>query len=443
MKSACRLSCIGLLALGGSAPAQQPAAPPTAVPRCYELRLGAWSPAISLGADTSFVRPPPRVELDTVRGPEALGRNGYAVRPAPGTARSIHRFAYWIPEDSGHIRLVWTTGFSGLQMRLRSDGDTLRGVAATFWDFDRPRQTASVVGNRISCAAGSAARDSPTDRPTPADPVVAPLPAGTPPWKRPSEWTGDARPWWWEHLQRATVVVDQRAGGCRPRGPAFENALSMECGVVLAGLRVGTRRSEVEALVGPLGGRVERFPEDAYAEAVVRVPTGTEATAALRLLDDTTRVRYVSFKWLGTLPQSPVPMLRAAGLVEHVVDGVAVTLSARLLVVARGDSVRFVAAARNSTGRRVKLSQQCGPPMDVVITGPDGYRVWLLSEMLGPHGDFTCEIRRSHYAEPGETERQWLAWRAPNRRGEYTAVAGLRGVTLLTHLSAPVRITVR
>jgi hypothetical protein len=273
--------------------------------------------------------------------------------------------------------------------------------------------------------------------------VVPPPPAGTPAWRWPAEWTGDARRWWREHLARAAVVVDQRAGGCRPRGPAFENALPIECGIVLAGLRPRTRQSDVETLLGPLNGVVERFPEHAYAEAVVRVPTGTELTAALRLLDDTARVRYVSFKWIGALQPGPVPMPPVAGVVEYVVDSVVATLSAQPLVAARGDSVHFVASARNSTGRRVKLSSQCGPPMDVMITGPGGYRVWLLSEMLGPHGDFTCELRPSHYGEPWETERQRLVWRAPNRRGDYTAIAGLRGVYLLTNVSTLVRITVR
>jgi hypothetical protein len=310
----------------------------------------------------------------------------------------------------------------------------------------RPRTEVSMnAARRLSyiglvALAGSAQAQRSAAPPSAADPVVAPLPAGTLPWEGPPEWTGDARPWWREHLERAAVVVDQRAGGCRLRGPAFENALPIECGVVLAGLRPGTRRSEVEALMRPLGGTVERFPETAYAEAAVRVRAGAEPSTAIALLDDTTRVRYVSFKWSGTLPMSMPPV---AGVVENVVDSVAVTLSARPLVVASGDSVRFVAAAHNSSGRRVQLTTQCGPPMDVVVTGPGEYRVWLLAEMLGPHGDFTCEVRRSHYAERGETERQRLVWRTPNRRGEYMAVAGLRGHNVLKNLSAPVRIIVR
>jgi hypothetical protein len=437
MSSAVRLSCIGLVTLCGSAAAQELAPPPAGVAGCYELRLAAWTPAMRLGADTVFVRPPLRVELDTVRGSESIGRNGYVVRPAPATPPSIHRFSYWVPEDSGRIRLVWTTGFSGLSMRLQAEGDTSRGVAETFWDFGRPRQTANVVATRVACAAGSGTRARG------ADAVVAALPAGTPPWAEPSEWRVESRAWWREQLEGATVVVDERARGCRPRGPAFEKALQMECGILLAGLKPGTRRSEVEALVRPVAGKVERFPKDAYGFAVVRVPAGSEPAAALRLLDDTARVRYVSFNWIATLPMGPVPTPPRSGVVEHGVDGVTVTLRGRPVLVARGDSVRFVASARNSTAERVTLTRHCGPPMDVVITGPDGYRVWLLSEMLGPHGDFTCEIRRSHYAEPEEVERQRLVWRAPKRRGVYTAVAGLRGENVLTNLSAPVRITVR
>ena len=54
---------------------------------------------------------------------------------------------------AGSVRLVWSTGFSGLTMLLQPRGDTLEGIARTFWDFNRPTQTAAVIATRVSCNA--------------------------------------------------------------------------------------------------------------------------------------------------------------------------------------------------------------------------------------------------------------------------------------------------
>jgi hypothetical protein len=125
---------------------------PEAIQGCYDLTLSPWSPDMKLGEDSEFITPPSRVQLFAKHGTEGWESEGYIVRPAPGIKPSIHRGAYWLPKGPKSIEIVWTTGYSGLIMGLKtSDAEVLRGKASTFWDFSRKRQTADVVAHRVDC----------------------------------------------------------------------------------------------------------------------------------------------------------------------------------------------------------------------------------------------------------------------------------------------------
>lgn len=125
---------------------------PEAVQGCYELALSPWFPEMKLGEDEEFITPPPRIQLFAEKGTEGWEGNGYIVRPAPGVKPSIHRGAYWLPKGRKSLEIVFTTGFSGLMMGLKTaDAETLRGRATTFWDFDRKKQTAEVTARRVPC----------------------------------------------------------------------------------------------------------------------------------------------------------------------------------------------------------------------------------------------------------------------------------------------------
>lgn len=153
-----------VLALGAAFPIQDSASAkrntkrddkllnPEAVQGCYELTLSPWFPDLKLGEDEEFITPPRRIQLFARKGAEGSEAEGYIVRPAPGTKASIHRGAYWLPRGPKTLEIVWTTGFSGLTMQLKtSDAEVLRGKAATFWDFSRKKQTADVVAQRVDC----------------------------------------------------------------------------------------------------------------------------------------------------------------------------------------------------------------------------------------------------------------------------------------------------
>ncbi|HZO18034.1 MAG TPA: hypothetical protein VFB46_03530 [Gemmatimonadaceae bacterium] len=124
---------------------------------CWELRMGAWRPTLALGNDERIVTPPSRVLIDSTVGTRPYERRNLLVRPAPGATPSVHRYSWWNMGQGDSIQLRWTTGFSGVNMSLSHEGDTLRGQAETTWDFDRQVQTADVVMWRVRCDA-----DAPT-----------------------------------------------------------------------------------------------------------------------------------------------------------------------------------------------------------------------------------------------------------------------------------------
>ena len=122
---------------------------------CWELRMGAWSPALMLGADERIITPPSRVLIDSTIGTRPYERRNLLLRPAPGATPSVHRYSWWNIGRADSIELRWTTGFSGVNMSVEHEGDTLRGVAETTWDFDRQIQTANVTMWRVPCDAAA------------------------------------------------------------------------------------------------------------------------------------------------------------------------------------------------------------------------------------------------------------------------------------------------
>jgi hypothetical protein len=124
---------------------------PESVQGCYQLDMTPWTPDLKLGEDAKFVTPPKRIRLSLERGTKGFETEGFILRPASGEKPSIHGSSYWKPDRSDSIILVWTTGFSGLGIRLHLEDGKLRGLARTFWDFDRKEQKSKVVAEKIVC----------------------------------------------------------------------------------------------------------------------------------------------------------------------------------------------------------------------------------------------------------------------------------------------------
>jgi hypothetical protein len=127
---------------------------PEAIQGCYELGALSWKPDLKIGEDEVFITPPQRIQLLAEPGSVGFEKNGYLVRPAPGFPKSIHRASYWESTGPRTIEVVFTTGFSGLSMKLKVEGETLRGEAKTHWDFPRRKQSAQVNARKIECGSG-------------------------------------------------------------------------------------------------------------------------------------------------------------------------------------------------------------------------------------------------------------------------------------------------
>jgi hypothetical protein len=122
---------------------------------CYEVQLGPWAPQLALGADTAFSVPPRRFHVDA-RPDSTLGRTAYPVRALPGAGGPVHSRGQWSVVRPDSVRVVFTTGFSGVVLQLSQDGTTWVGVASTFWDFPRQEQNAPVTLVPTGCpGAGS------------------------------------------------------------------------------------------------------------------------------------------------------------------------------------------------------------------------------------------------------------------------------------------------
>jgi hypothetical protein len=175
----CLIGCaIALVASDSAAQTRTPEAKPPGgsnfvspgtISGCYQLTLSEWRPKQNLGGDAVFITPPSTVQLLAERGTNGWEASGFVARPAPGVAPTIHRGSYWLPTGPRSIRIVWTTGYSGLEMNLTLEGSGLRGTAESFWDFPREAQTTDVVASKVDCSEKSA---SPVAQPTSRAPAT-------------------------------------------------------------------------------------------------------------------------------------------------------------------------------------------------------------------------------------------------------------------------------
>jgi len=112
---------------------------------CYELTMSAWTPRNS----SEWYQPPRRFELTL----EPIAASPYyRIRPLADDRN--HIMASWTVTDRKEATLTWSTGFVGLEARLRKERKTadLVGTARTFTDVvPSPFSTATVTAHRIAC----------------------------------------------------------------------------------------------------------------------------------------------------------------------------------------------------------------------------------------------------------------------------------------------------
>jgi hypothetical protein len=80
-----------------------------------------------------------------------FGRGSRGVSELEARPGSVHHRGFWRVIGPDSVQVVFTTGFSGVVLFVHPDGSAWRGVAATFWDFDRQHQYAPVLLTPLSC----------------------------------------------------------------------------------------------------------------------------------------------------------------------------------------------------------------------------------------------------------------------------------------------------
>jgi hypothetical protein len=88
-------------------------------------------------------------------GELAFRHDGFLLRaiPTKGNSGGRGRPSYWQVDSKNQIYLMWNDGFTGVTLKLKKDGDGLRGWAHLH--FDSPHvipRTSHVVARRIDCS---------------------------------------------------------------------------------------------------------------------------------------------------------------------------------------------------------------------------------------------------------------------------------------------------
>jgi hypothetical protein len=116
---------------------------------CYEVKIGGWWPW-GFGEEDAYVTPPNRIELLAERGTRGFEESQLLVRTIP--RREEREFSFWTVKSQKRVMLVWTDGFTGVNLDLAKRGAVLSGWAHPHFDAVRliPR-IAHVTARRIAC----------------------------------------------------------------------------------------------------------------------------------------------------------------------------------------------------------------------------------------------------------------------------------------------------
>lgn len=115
---------------------------------CYTVTLGRWDRP----PEESIIGLPDQIILTDERGTDVLESDRFLVRPYPDVTLQAYRWSWWEPVEGDSIHIIWSTGFSGIEMRLGPSGADYRGTAQNFLDYTIEQSTATVTLDRFTCS---------------------------------------------------------------------------------------------------------------------------------------------------------------------------------------------------------------------------------------------------------------------------------------------------
>lgn len=113
---------------------------------CYDLTLGAWN-----GQADEVLVLPQTIELRDELGTDGMENGRRLVRPFPDTDNRSYPWAFWEPLASDSIRVIWSTGFTGIGMRVARRPSGYTGLAESFLDYPGNTAQAPVTLERRVC----------------------------------------------------------------------------------------------------------------------------------------------------------------------------------------------------------------------------------------------------------------------------------------------------
>ena len=138
MRPSSRLPAVSLAAgLACSAPTEGVL---PSVDGCYRVEMGSWD---RVPDDVPPV--PLHIGLRTEIGTAVLENGRYLVRELPATPNATYAWSWWEPEGRERLRVVFSTGFTGVELRLRRTVTGAAGTARSFDDHGGDPSTAPVA----------------------------------------------------------------------------------------------------------------------------------------------------------------------------------------------------------------------------------------------------------------------------------------------------------
>jgi hypothetical protein len=104
---------------------------------CYRVILGRWWPW-GYGEEAKYVTPPNSVQLSPERGTEGFEKDHLLIRVFPPAATSStlpgRRGGSFWDVQRNHVYMTWTSGFTGVTLKLKKHDNQLVGWAHPFFD---------------------------------------------------------------------------------------------------------------------------------------------------------------------------------------------------------------------------------------------------------------------------------------------------------------------
>jgi hypothetical protein len=94
----------------------------------WSVQTGKWISEYGKIVDSPFLTPPSFIEIT-----EEPIKYGYWIKRLKGN--DIHKYSFYRVISHDTLYLEWSTGYSGLSALAKIKGDTIEGIAESFWDM--------------------------------------------------------------------------------------------------------------------------------------------------------------------------------------------------------------------------------------------------------------------------------------------------------------------